>query len=214
MLKGILPAPAAQVALNHHQRWDGSGYPTRIDRVTGEELLPPSGRQIPVFARIAILADVYDAATSQRCYSGAKLPVQVLSEMRTGCQGFFDPAIEAAFLHTVPPFPIGQVVTLSNGIEAAVVDFSAQAPTRPKVQCLRTPTGQRFANPALEEIDLGLEADLAIVAVDGRDVRPFLPALEDDAGRPSATSPASDRRPGDGTDPPGAATSSVEAGSW
>jgi hypothetical protein len=129
--------------------------------------------QIPIFPRIAIIADVYDAATSQRCYSSAKLPVQALHEMRTLCQGFFDPIVEAAFYQVVPPFPIGQVVSLSDGVEAVVVDFNPSYPTRPKVQCLRTPDGSRYECPALEEIDLAGYPDLEIVSVDGQDVRPF-----------------------------------------
>jgi HD-GYP domain-containing protein (c-di-GMP phosphodiesterase class II) len=178
MVKGSVPAPAAQVVLNHHQRFDGTGYPARIDYRTGEELPPLAGQQIPIFSRIAVVADVYDAATSKRCYSDAKLPVQVLHEMRTWCRGFFDPVVEAAFYQTVPAFPIGQIVTLSNGVEAVVVDFNPDFPVRPKVQCLRTPDGERFANPALEEIDLGLYPDLCISSVDGTDVQPFLAAQE------------------------------------
>ena len=83
MVKGSVPASAAQVVLNHHQRFDGSGYPARVDHATGEALPPLAGKQIPVFSRIAILADIYDAATTTRCYSAAKPPVQVLHEMRT-----------------------------------------------------------------------------------------------------------------------------------
>ena len=174
MVKGSVPASAAQVVLNHHQRFDGGGYPARVDHVTGESLPPLAGKQIPVFSRIAILADVYDAATTARCYSSAKPPVQVLHEMRTRCSGFFDPAIEETFYRTVPPFPIGQVVTLSDGAEAAVVDFNADFPLRPKVQCLRSSDGRRAAHPELEEIDLALYEDLSIVAVNGRDVRQFV----------------------------------------
>ena len=173
MVRSTLPPPGAQVVLNHHQRWNGSGYPCRTDRLTGQQLPPLAGRQIPIFSRIAILADIYDAATSKRCYSEAKLPVHVLHEMRTRCRGFFDPVVEAAFYRTVPPFPIGQVVTLSDGVEAVVVDFNPDYPVRPKVQCLRTPDGRRFEHPALEEIDLALDAELEIASVDGQDVRPF-----------------------------------------
>lgn len=178
MIKGSVPSPAAQIALNHHQRYNGEGYPGRINYQTGEEMPPLAGRQIPVFSRIAIVADVYDAATTKRCYSEAKPPVQVLHEMRDWCRGFFDPVVEGAFYRIVPPFPIGQVVTLSNGVEAVVVDFDPNCPVRPKVQCLRTPDGQRFDHPSLEEIDLGLYHDLAITEVDGQDVRPFLPSQE------------------------------------
>lgn len=178
MVKGSVPAPAAQIPLNHHQRFDGGGYPSRVNRATGEELPPLAGKQIPVFSRIAILADIYDAATTARCYSGAKPPVQAIYEMRRFCKGFFDPVVEEIFYRTVPPFPIGQVVTLSNGVEAAVVDFSPNNPTRPKVQCLRTAKGERFAHPSLEEIDLALHEGLSIVAVDGRDIRQFLEPLD------------------------------------
>jgi len=172
-VKGSLPAPAAQIVLNHHQRFDGKGYPSRIDFQTGEQLSPLAGSQIPVFSRIAAVADVYDAATSKRCYSEAKLPVQVLHEMRTVCQGAFDPVVAEAFYRTVPAFPIGQVVTLSDAVEAAVVDFNPEFPVSPKIQCLRSPKGERFADPSLEEIDLALYPELSIVSVDGVDVRPF-----------------------------------------
>jgi HD-GYP domain-containing protein (c-di-GMP phosphodiesterase class II) len=178
MLKDSVPAPAAQVALNHHQRFNGGGYPSRINYLTGGELPPLEGRQIPIFSRIAIVADIYDASTTQRCYSRAKLPIHALHEMHTVCREFFDPVIEAAFYRTVPAFPVGQVVTLSNGIEAVVVDFSPEFPTRPKVQCLRTPDGERFSHPSLEEIDLSLSTDVSIASVDGQDVRPFLATFE------------------------------------
>jgi HD-GYP domain-containing protein (c-di-GMP phosphodiesterase class II) len=173
MARRSLPASGAQVVLNHHQRWDGTGYPARTDPQTGEELPPLAGRQIPVFSRITIVADVYDAATTRRCYSEAKLPVQVLHEMRHQCHGFFDPVVESAFYRTVPPFPIGQVVRLSNDVEAAVVDFNPASPVRPRVKCLRTPQGQPLDSRDQEEIDLNHAPDLEIAWVDGQDVRPY-----------------------------------------
>jgi HD-GYP domain-containing protein (c-di-GMP phosphodiesterase class II) len=173
MVKGRVPAAAAQVVLNHHQRWDGQGYPARTS--TTQDPLPSlAGRQIPVFCRIATVVDVYDAATTHRCYSCAKPPVRVLYEMRTMCRGFFDPVVEQAFREIIPAFPIGQMVTLSSGVEAVVVDFNPKHPLRPKVQGLRAPDGQRLANPSLEELDLALYPDLQIVAIDGHDVRPYL----------------------------------------
>jgi HD-GYP domain-containing protein (c-di-GMP phosphodiesterase class II) len=178
LVKGNVPASAAQVSLNHHQRWDGSGYPGRVDSRTGEPMPPMAGAQIHIFSRIAIMADVYDAATSKRSYSDAKLPVRVLHEMRTQCRGFFDPVVEKAFYRTVPPFPLGQMVTLSNGIEAVVSDFNPDFPVRPRVQCLRAPDGEPFADPSLEEIDLALYPELHIAWVDGQDVRPLLPSQD------------------------------------
>jgi len=173
MVRGRVPTAASQVVLNHHQRYGGGGYPARVDSRSGEMLPPISGKQIPIFSRIATVCDVYDAATTARCYSEAKLPVQALYEMRTQCVGFFDPVVEQAFFQVIPPFPIGQVVTLSNGVEAAVVDFNPKRPFRPKVQGIRDSNGQPFAEPALEELDLALHPDEQIVAVDGYDVRRF-----------------------------------------
>ncbi len=173
MVKGRVPAGVAQVVLNHHQRFCGGGYPARIDAKTGELMPALSGKQIPVFSRIATVVDVYDAATTQRVYSAAKPPVQALYEMGTWCKGFFDPEVERAFRQIIPPFPIGQVVTLSNGVEAAVVDFNPKHPLRPKVQGLRSPSGEQFPDPSMEEVDLALHLDLQIAWVDKVDVRPF-----------------------------------------
>ncbi len=186
MVRGSVPPAAAQVVLNHHQRFNGQGYPVRIDSRTGEELSPLAGRQIPVFSRIALVADVYDAATSQRCYSAAKLPVQVLYEMQTFCQGFFDPVVMEAFCRTVPAFPIGQMVTLDNGTEAVVVDFNAENPVRPKIQCVKDPRGEPIRDPSLEEIDLALYRDISIVEAAGQDVREYVAALDSVELEPTA----------------------------
>lgn len=174
MLRGQAPPAAAQVVLNHHQRWDGKGYPSRADQTSGQMFPPMVARQIPIFCRIATMADIYDAATTKRVYSQAKPSVQVLHEMRTWCKGAFDPLVEQAFYEVIPAFPIGQTVRLSNGIEAVVVDFNPRFPVSPKVQCVRTPSGEPFADPSQEEIDLALYPDLDVVEVDGIDVRPYL----------------------------------------
>ena len=178
MVKGRVPANAAQIVLNHHQRYCGGGYPTRTDSRSGQELPPLEGRQIPVFSRIATICDIYDAATTHRVYQVAKPPVQVLHEMRTFCQPFFDPQIAQAFYQIIPPFPIGQVVKLSNGVDAVVVDFNPKHPVRPKVQGLRDPFGSSYADPSLEEIDLALHEDLQIADVGGVNVRPFQSSQE------------------------------------
>jgi HD-GYP domain-containing protein (c-di-GMP phosphodiesterase class II) len=173
MVRGRVPAPAAQIVLNHHQRYCGGGYPDRFDQRTGERLPSMQGKQIPIFCRITTVCDVFDAATTNRCYSRAKLYVQALHEMQYECADFFDPVVLRAFLEVIPAFPLGQVVTLSNGAEAVVVDFNPRHALRPKVQCIRDTAGCEIADPSLHEFDLAIHLDLEIVEVNGRDVREF-----------------------------------------
>lgn len=180
MVKGQVPVAAAQVVLNHHQRYQGGGYPERFNPQTGERLPDLQGKQIPVFCRIATICDVYDAATTNRVYSRAKPPVQALHEMRTFCADFFDPIVAQAFLDIIPPFPLGQIVMLNNGLEAVVVDFNSKHPVRPKVQGIRTPSGHEINNPALHEIDLAIHLDLHIASVNDKNVEPFLESQESD----------------------------------
>ena len=79
--------PALPYVLFHHERWDGTGYPTG----RGHE-------QIPSGARILAVADAFDAMTSHRPYRPA-LPVgRALAEMREGAGLQFDPAVVRAFI--------------------------------------------------------------------------------------------------------------------
>jgi putative nucleotidyltransferase with HDIG domain len=76
----------ATVVRHHHERWDGEGYP---DRLVGEE--------IPVEARIVLLADAYDAMTSGRPYRRAVTPAAALTEIERSGGGQLDPAVVGAF---------------------------------------------------------------------------------------------------------------------
>jgi HD-GYP domain-containing protein (c-di-GMP phosphodiesterase class II) len=98
---------ACHVALNHHERWDGKGYPGHIDLVTGNPLegftLPdgnPRGKkedEIPVFGRIVALADVYDALSSARVYKEAWSEKDVLSTIEKEAGNQFDPELVEIF---------------------------------------------------------------------------------------------------------------------
>lgn len=78
---------ACQIALSHHERWDGKGYPFGI-----------KGDQIPLPARIVALADVYDALTSDRVYKCALSHEQARKIILQGAGEHFDPLIVEAFL--------------------------------------------------------------------------------------------------------------------
>ncbi len=77
---------AAEIALYHHERWDGSGYPEGL-----------AGVAIPVSARVVAVVDVFDALTMKRPYKEAWPMDQVLATVRAGAGTHFEPAMIAAF---------------------------------------------------------------------------------------------------------------------
>ncbi|MDQ6805414.1 MAG: HD domain-containing protein [Actinomycetota bacterium] len=82
---------AEQIALSHHERWDGDGYPHQI-----------AGEAIPISARIVAVADVYDALTHDRPYKHAWPADQALAVIKQEAGGQFDPQVVTAFLSTHP----------------------------------------------------------------------------------------------------------------
>jgi response regulator RpfG family c-di-GMP phosphodiesterase len=85
-----LVATARDVALAHHERWDGSGYPNGV-----------AGEAIPLSGRIVAVADVFDALVSPRCYKKAYPLKKALSVIRAEKGKCFDPRLIEAFLGVV-----------------------------------------------------------------------------------------------------------------
>ena len=105
---------AAEVALNHHERWDGRGYPGYVDTLT-QQPLPgyedgnggargKAGEEIPLFGRIVALADVFDALSCRRCYKEAWGEDEVLKTIREEAGKQFDPELVALFLDNLDTF--------------------------------------------------------------------------------------------------------------
>jgi HD-GYP domain-containing protein (c-di-GMP phosphodiesterase class II) len=102
---------AAVVALNHHEKWDGTGYPGNVDINDGHFLhgfensdgKPRSkkGEEIPVFGRIVALADVYDALGSRRAYKERWSEDQVLEELKACSGTHFDPEMVETLLSCI-----------------------------------------------------------------------------------------------------------------
>jgi response regulator RpfG family c-di-GMP phosphodiesterase len=97
---------AAQVALNHHEKWDGTGYPghldpfsieTRMGHGSGGGASPKKGEEIPLYGRIVSVADVYDALNSRRSYKAPWEEDRVMEEMRRLSGKSFDPEVVDAF---------------------------------------------------------------------------------------------------------------------
>lgn len=95
------------VVLNHHERWDGKGYPGWIDVESGQALaghtdengkaLPKHGEEIPLFGRIVALADVFDALSSRRVYKDAWDEDKVLQTIKEERGKQFDPELVDLF---------------------------------------------------------------------------------------------------------------------
>ena len=84
---------ASQVALTHHERWDGAGYPRAL-----------SGESIPESARIVALVDVYDALSNDRIYRKASPEEEVLQIMSDGRESHFNPNCYDLFIELLPEF--------------------------------------------------------------------------------------------------------------
>lgn len=92
---------ARDVALTHHENWDGTGYPGKIDLFTGKPLNgkiePLAGEEIPLFGRITALADVYDALSSKRVYKDPWEEKEVFKEIKELSGKKFDPELVEIF---------------------------------------------------------------------------------------------------------------------
>ena len=117
-------APEAHFpVLTHHERYDGTGYPLGI-----------KNDKIPLFGKIAAVADVYDALTSDRPYRKALLPSEAMEHIMGGSGNMFDPDVVKTFLREISPYPVGTCVMLSNGMRGIVVQGQSKCGTRPKIK--------------------------------------------------------------------------------
>jgi putative two-component system response regulator len=82
---------AANIALSHHENWDGTGYPHGL-----------SGESIPIEARLCAIADVYDALRSRRSYKRPWPEQEVIHELRRLSGTKFEPRLVEAFLELIP----------------------------------------------------------------------------------------------------------------
>jgi len=105
-----LDQSAIDVALHHHERWDGGGYPGDVSvgddqkggaAARGGEGARMSGEAIPLFARIVAVADVFDALSSKRQYKESWPEDRVLTEMKANAGTQFDPELVDILLERI-----------------------------------------------------------------------------------------------------------------
>jgi putative nucleotidyltransferase with HDIG domain len=118
-----IPERVALVALQHHEREDGTGYPNGL-----------TGNRIDYFSKIVGVADIFHAMTSKRIYKDAMPLYQVMQQMTEEGFGRLEPRICQLFVNRMMNLAIGGKVELSDGRIATILLIHADDPTRPFVQ--------------------------------------------------------------------------------
>lgn len=122
--KGISPI-AIGVAAEHHERYDGSGYPLGL-----------KGDEISRYGQMASIVDVYDALTSNRVYHAGSEPTEVLKKLLEWSDHHFNVHLVHHFIRTIGIYPVGTLVKLESGYLAVVVEQHHEDLLHPKVRAV------------------------------------------------------------------------------
>jgi HD-GYP domain-containing protein (c-di-GMP phosphodiesterase class II) len=146
-----LPDEVGTIALQHHERWDGEGYPRRL-----------AGSQIELLSRIVSVADAFEAMVSEKPYRNSMIGYTAMKFLLSDNSRRFDPEVLHVFIKSMGIYPIGSVVLLNNAAIARVTDVHPDAPLRPRVRILIDEFGKEFRQDEGEETDLLAEKTLFI----------------------------------------------------
>lgn len=124
---------ARYAAYQHHERFDGSGYPK------GKK-----GDRIHEFARIVGMVDVYTAMTSPRAHRRKMNGYDAMKHILSLSGAHFDPSVVKAFLASLSLYPVGSIVRLTDQSIGIVVAAHPKFVYRPQVKIKRAPTGEDF----------------------------------------------------------------------
>lgn len=121
-----IPVSTYIAILEHHERYDGSGYP-----------MAKPGARTTQFGAILAIADVYDAMTSDRPYRKALPPSEAVEYFMASGGSLFHPELLGLFLRKVAPYPVGTCVRLSNGWIGLVLENYESFSLRPLIRVFR-----------------------------------------------------------------------------
>jgi HD-GYP domain-containing protein (c-di-GMP phosphodiesterase class II) len=126
------PEEVGRIAQQHHERWDGQGYPGGI-----------AGNDIDLGARILSVADAFEAMVSKKPYRNSMMGYEAMKNLLSDNQSHFDPVVLKAFVRIMGIHPIGSIVLLNDGSIGKVKEVRSEAPLRPKVLILQDKEGSR-----------------------------------------------------------------------
>ncbi len=146
----LISETSARVALEHHERFDGKGYPNGLRK-----------DEIHLFSRIVAITDIFDALTSNRIYREKISTNQAIEYLTFMAAPTLDSSVLSCFVQIIPPFPIGTGVVLNNGEKGVVISVNRHYPTRPVVRLVFNADGSR--KEFFEEINLAEKGNYTIV---------------------------------------------------
>ncbi len=147
MLPGV-DKSAVVTILEHHMRYDKTGYPARTPL-----------RHQHLTSRIVAVADSYDAMTSRRSYSAARVQDEAMALLAKSSGSSLDPVLVRLFIRLMGVYPPRSVVRLSAGEIAVVLHPSDADPMRPVVRIIAAPSGD-FIDPV--DIDLTTAPEVSV----------------------------------------------------
>jgi hypothetical protein len=180
MIRETVETTAAAAVLNHHQHYDGTGFPAR-DLGDGN-VVAQDGQRIHIYARILLAADLYDRLGLAPDGKTRRTNLEILHLIRTQYAKRLDPEVAAILPMVVPPFPPGSRITLSDGRAAVVTTVNLEDPYRPTAKFMAA-DGWTLTT---DSINLAKFPDLQITAIGGVSVGDCVPKP---VARPTAPIP-------------------------
>ncbi len=144
------PNDVGLIALHHHERWDGKGYPKQL-----------AGKDIPLSARIVSVADAFEAMVKDRPYRNSLIGYTAMRQILNDNSRRYDAEIIKVFIQSLGIYPIGSIVILNDGTVGKVVKIHKDAPLRPELSVIVDKRGAK-AKEGEKTIDLLNQKDLFI----------------------------------------------------
>lgn len=142
----------ARIVYQHHEKWDGSGYPLGL-----------KNEGIELGARIVSIADVYDALTADRVYRKRFMPHEAAEYLMAQNESQFDPKLLKCFIDSIAVYPKDIVVLLNTGEIARVLPSKGMYSMRPMVSVITRKDGPPVIDPY--EIDLRFNPTVFVVDI-------------------------------------------------
>jgi HD-GYP domain-containing protein (c-di-GMP phosphodiesterase class II) len=154
------PEEIGVIALQHHERWDGQGYPRKL-----------RGEDINISARIVAVADSYIAMINNRPHRNSMIGYSAMKNVLSDNGSHFDPKILKVFLESMGIYPIGSIVQLNTSAIGRVVETHAEAPLRPSVELIIDEYGNTRSEREIVDL-LTKKGTFIVKAVDPKSLAP------------------------------------------